>query len=182
MRGDGGYVRIAETSYSTIKRKKLGATTHLAAKYILTIHEFMAKAIYTLVFSAISLAHILHGIIIHSPSVTLHVRRFILTGEQLVFPEGEVHSILCTAPDENHFEINWGTGDGGFFENEGTFTVGDEEPATNGTKGRKVMFTVLPEVNGITLKCVVINFDQPSDSPEPLEFTIIIQGLLINLL
>ena len=75
-----------------------------------------------------------------------------------------MHSILCTAPDEDHFEINWGTGDGGFFENEGTFTVGDEEPATNGTKGRKVMFTALPEVNGTTLKCVVINFDQPSDS------------------
>ena len=32
----------------------------------------------------------------------------------LVFPEGEVHSILCTTPDEDHFGINWGTGDGGF--------------------------------------------------------------------
>ena len=97
-----------------------------------------------------------------------------------MFPEGEVHSILCTAPDDDRFEINWGTGDGGFFENEGTFTVGDEEPATNRTKGRRVIFTTSPEVNGTTLICVVINFRQPSDSPEPLEFTIITQGLLFR--
>ena len=93
-----------------------------------------------------------------------------------------MHSILCTAPDEDHFGINWGTGDGGFFYNDGTFTVGDEEPATNGMKGRRVIFTASPVVNGTTLGCVVVNFRQLSDSPEPLDFTIIIQGLLINLL
>ena len=97
-----------------------------------------------------------------------------------MFPEAEVHSILCTAQDEDHFGINWRTADGGEFENEGTFTVGDEEPATNGTKGRRVIFTASPEVNGITLTCVVVNFRQPSDSPEPLDFTIIIQGLLFK--
>ena len=97
-----------------------------------------------------------------------------------MLPEGEVRSILCTAPDEGHFAINWGTVDGEF-GNEDIFTVGDEEPATNGTKGRRVMFTALPVVNGTTLRCVIINFSQPSDSPEPLDFTIIIQGLLINL-
>ena len=95
-----------------------------------------------------------------------------------MFPEGEEHSILCTAPDEDHFEINWGTTAGGFFENEGTFTVGEEEPDTNGTKGRRVLFTASPEVNGTTLRCFVINFRQPSDSLEPLEFTIIIQGFV----
>ncbi|CAI8009840.1 hypothetical protein GBAR_LOCUS6564 [Geodia barretti] len=99
-------------------------------------------------------------------------------GELLVFPEGEVRSILCTAQDEDHFGINWRTADGGEFGNEGTFTVGDEEPATNGTKGRRVIFTASPEVNGITMTCVVVNFRQPSDSPEPLDFTIIIQGNL----
>ena len=103
-----------------------------------------------------------------------------IAGELLVFPEGEVHSILCTAPDEDHFEISWRTA-AGEVGNEGTFTVGDEEPVTNGTKGRRLMFTASPEVNGTILRCVVVNFDQPSDSPEPLEFTIIIQGLLINL-
>ncbi|CAI7999333.1 hypothetical protein GBAR_LOCUS2686 [Geodia barretti] len=118
----------------------------------------MAKAIYTLVFSAISLAHILHG-------------------EQLVFPEGEEHSILCTAPDEDNFAINWGTG-GGIIGNEGPFTVGDEEPATNGTKGRRVIFNASLEVNQTTLRCVVVNFRPNSDSPEPLDFTIIIQGPL----
>ncbi|CAI7999765.1 hypothetical protein GBAR_LOCUS2785 [Geodia barretti] len=96
----------------------------------------------------------------------------------LVFPEGEVHSILYTAPDEDHFGINWGTGDGGFFDNDGTFTVGDEEPATNRMKGRRVIFTASPVVNGTTLRCVVVNFRQLSDSPEPLGFTIIIQGTL----
>jgi hypothetical protein len=98
--------------------------------------------------------------------------------EQLVLPEGEVHSILCTAPDEDHFGTSWRTAAGGEVGNEGTFTVGEEEPTTNGTKGRRVMFTASPEENGTTLICVVINFRQPSDSPEPLEFTIIIQGTL----
>ena len=93
-----------------------------------------------------------------------------------MLPEGEVRSILCTAPDEDYFEINWGTVDGGEFGNEGRFTVGDEEPATNGAKGRRVIFTASPEVNEITLRCVVVSFRQPSDSPEPLDFTIIIQG------
>ena len=102
-----------------------------------------------------------------------------ITGEVLVFQEGELHSILCTAPDEERFVINWGTVDGGF-GNEGTFTVGDEEPATNGMKGRRVIFTALPVVNGTTLRCVIVNFRQPSDSPDPLDFTIIIQGLLLK--
>ena len=97
-----------------------------------------------------------------------------------MFPEGEVHSILCTAPDEDHFAINWGNVDGGEVGNEGTFTVGDEEPVYSGTKGRRVIFTASPEVNGTTVRCVVINFRQPSDSPEPLDFTIIIQGLLFK--
>ncbi|CAI7999763.1 hypothetical protein GBAR_LOCUS2784 [Geodia barretti] len=39
------------------------------------------------------------------------------------------------------------------------------------------MFTASPEVNGTILRCVVVNFDLPSDSPEPLEFTIIIQDI-----
>ena len=96
--------------------------------------------------------------------------------EQLVFPEGEVHSILCTAPDEDHFEISWRTAAGGEVGNGGTFTVGEEEPATNGTKGRRVIFTASPNINGTTLRCVVTDFSPNSDSPEELEFTIIIQG------
>ena len=99
-----------------------------------------------------------------------------------MLPEGEVHSILCTAPDEVHFVINWRTSAGGEVVNDGTYTVGDEEPVNNGTKGKKLTFTASPEVNGTTLRCVVVDFRQNSDSPEELEFTIIIQGLLINLL
>ena len=102
--------------------------------------------------------------------------------EVLVFPEGEVHSILCTAPDEDHFEILWRTAVGGEVGYEGTFTVGDEEPVYSGTKGRRVIFTASPEVNETTLRCIVVNFRPNSDSPEQLEFTIIIQGLLIDLL
>ena len=97
-----------------------------------------------------------------------------------MLPEGEVHSILCTAPDEDHFEISWRTAAGGEVGNEGTFTVGEEEPTTNGTKGRRVMFTASLEVNGTTLRCVVINFRKLNDPPESLEFTIIIQGLLLE--
>ena len=29
-----------------------------------------------------------------------------------MLPEGEDHSILCTAPAEDHYGINWRTGDG----------------------------------------------------------------------
>ena len=41
-----------------------------------------------------------------------------------MLPEGEIHNILCTAPAEDHYIINWGTNEGPF-ENEGTFTVGE---------------------------------------------------------
>ena len=92
-----------------------------------------------------------------------------------MLPEGEDNSILCTAPAEDHYEINWRTGDGEI-TNGGTFTVGYEELIINGTKGIRVIFTASPEVNGTILRCVVVNFNQPSDSPEPLEYPIIVQG------
>ena len=95
-----------------------------------------------------------------------------------MLPEGENHSILCTAPAEDHYEINWRTSDGREVGNEGTFTVG-EELTNNGTKGMRILFTASPEVNGTILRCVVINFQNLGDSPEPLEFTIIIQGFLV---
>ena len=98
-----------------------------------------------------------------------------------MLPEGEDHSILCTAPAKDHYEITWGTGDGGVVGNDDPFTVGDEELTNNGKKGIRVLFTASPEVNGITLRCVVINFQNLADSPEPLEFTIITQGFLVML-
>ena len=54
--------------------------------------------------------------------------------EQLVLPEGEEHSILCTAPDEENYLITWvanvgPVGDG--------FVVGEEEILDDETKGKK---------------------------------------------
>ena len=99
------------------------------------------------------------------------------TGERLVLPEGEIHNILCTAPAEDHFAINWGTNHEGEAGNEDIFSVGEEETVGEGMKGRRVTFTATPVVNNTILRCVVINFDQPSSSPEPMEFIIIFQGL-----
>ena len=94
-----------------------------------------------------------------------------------MLPEGTIQNILCTAPAEDHYAINWGTNLEGHAGSEGIFTVGEEETVGEGMKGRRVTFTTTPVVNNTILRCVAINFDQPSSSPEPMEFIIIIQGL-----
>ena len=98
------------------------------------------------------------------------------TGELLVLPEGEIHNILCTAPAEDHYAINWGTNNEGEAGNEGMFAVGGEEAVGEGMKGRRVTFTATSVVNNTILTCVVINFDHISSSPQPIEFIIITQG------
>ena len=103
------------------------------------------------------------------------------TGELLVLPEGKIHNILCTAPAEDHYDINWGTNHEGEAGNEGVFTVGEEKTVSDGMKGRQVTFTATSLVNNTRLTCVVINFNQPSSSPEPLKFNIIIQGFCVML-
>ena len=94
--------------------------------------------------------------------------------EQLVLPEGEVHSILCTAPDEENYLITWvanvgPVGDG--------FVVGEEDIFDDGTKGKRITFTATDNINSTSLKCSVSDTFQVSNSFEPIQLTIIIQGI-----
>ena len=98
------------------------------------------------------------------------------TGELLVLPEGETHTILCTAPAEGHI-ITWASSKGQI-GNGGTFTVGQEEAVGEEMKGMRITFTATtPLVNNTILICAVLNVHQPSSSPEPRIFNITIQGL-----
>ena len=92
--------------------------------------------------------------------------------ELLVLPEGEEHSILCTAPNEKRYLITWvanvgPVGDG--------FVVGEEEILSDETKGKRITFTATS--NSTSLKCVVSDTFEPSNTFEPLQLTIIIQGI-----
>ena len=93
--------------------------------------------------------------------------------EQLVLPEGEEQSILCTAPNEGNYLITWvanfgPVGDG--------FVVGEEEILDDGTKGKRITFTATDDINSTSLTCVVSDTFQASNSFEPIQLTIIIQG------
>ena len=94
--------------------------------------------------------------------------------EQLVLPEGEEHSILCTAPNEDNYLITWvdnvgPVGDG--------FVVGEKEILDDEMKGIRITFTATDNINNTSLKCVVFDTVEPSNSFEPIQLTIIIQGI-----
>ena len=96
--------------------------------------------------------------------------------ELLVLPEGEEHSILCTAiitEEEDNYQINWAAngrliGDG--------FVVGEEKILDDGTRERNIMFTATNGINNTNLSCVVSHLFEPSNTFTPIELTIIIQG------
>ena len=88
-----------------------------------------------------------------------------VAGEQLVLSEGEKRSVLCRAPAEVNYLINWavdGTPVNGEYMG---FTVGEEEMLGDGMKGKQIMFTATSDVS---LRCV--------DSFDPLVINIIVQG------
>ena len=90
--------------------------------------------------------------------------------EQLVLPEGEERSILCTAPASELFLINWV-----FVPEQAGFVVGDEETLDNGIKGKRITFTATADVNNTNLRCVVTDLNQ-INSVDAVELTVIIQG------
>ena len=92
--------------------------------------------------------------------------------EQLVLPEGEERSILCTAPASELFLINWV-----FVQGQAGFVVGDEETLDNGMKGKRITFTATADVNNTNLRCVVTDLIQTT-AAYALELTVIIQGEL----
>ena len=96
--------------------------------------------------------------------------------ELLVLPDGEEHSILCTAiitEEEDSYQINWAAngrsiGDG--------FVVGEEETLDDGTRERNITFTATNDINNTNLSCVVSHLFEPSNTFRPIQLTIIIQG------
>ena len=98
--------------------------------------------------------------------------------ELLVLPDGEEHSILCTAiiteEEEDSYQIilaanGQSIGDG--------FVVGEVETLDDGTRERNITFTATNDINNTNLSCVVVHLFQLSLSFTPIEFTIIIQGI-----
>ena len=94
--------------------------------------------------------------------------------ELLVLPEGEEHSILCTAPNEQDYLINWGANGGAVGDG---FVVGEEEILDDDTKGKRITFTATDDINSTSLRCVVSDTFQASNSSIPIHLTIIIQGV-----
>jgi hypothetical protein len=95
--------------------------------------------------------------------------------EQLVLPEGEEHSILCTAPSEGNYLITWGANVGPVGDG---FVVGEEEILDDEMKGKRITFTATDDINSTSLRCTVSDPFEPSNSFIPIQLTIIIQGLL----
>ena len=94
--------------------------------------------------------------------------------EQLVLPEGEEHSILCTAPNEERYLITWGTNIGPVGDG---FVVGEEEIFDDETKGKRITFTATDDINSTSLRCVVSDPFEPSNTFIPIQLTTIIQGV-----
>ena len=99
------------------------------------------------------------------------------TGEQLVLPEGKEHTILCRSPAETKYLITWVANGAPIDDDHLIFTVGEERQLTGGEKGRNVTFIPTPDVNSTSLKCAVIDVIDFANSFEPLDFTIIVQGI-----
>ena len=91
-----------------------------------------------------------------------------------MLPEGVEHSILCTAPDDDRYYIFWvadrgPAGDG--------FVVEDEE-LDDGMKGIMITFIATTDISNTSLRCVVTDLLQASNSLEPIELLIVVQGFL----
>ena len=95
--------------------------------------------------------------------------------ELLVLPDGVKHSIPCTAPANGSYLINWVVdeeqpGDG--------FVVGEKETLANGMEIKSITITASNEISNTNLRCSVFDLIEASNSFEPIELTIIIQGWL----
>ena len=97
---------------------------------------------------------------------------YFTAGEQLILPEGEETSIVCRAPAEGNYAINWAV-DGTAVSSEFMgFTVTEEE-ISDGMKEKWIVFTA---TSNVSLKCIVTDVLDVSNSFESLEISIITQG------
>jgi hypothetical protein len=99
-------------------------------------------------------------------------------GELLVLPLGEARELLCTAPAENGYIINW-------IVNGSQLNTEDSETdfrlkdilLANMSRGRNLMFTATPEVNNTNVHCLITDTQQQIS--ESSQFLIQIQGRLL---
>ena len=89
-----------------------------------------------------------------------------------MLPESVEHSILCTAPDDDRYHIIW-VADRGPAGDE--FVVEDEE-LEDGMKGKMITFTATTDISNTSLRCVVTDLLQASNSFEPIELLVVVQG------
>ena len=88
---------------------------------------------------------------------------------------GETRDIPCTAPNEDHLDINWGPN--GLVEESEDMESGNIYTLQNGLKGRNLTLTATAEINNTNLRCGIYNHDEPIKSYSSLEILVLIQGL-----
>ena len=96
---------------------------------------------------------------------------YFAAGEQLILPEGEETSIVCKAPAEGNYAINWAVNGTAISSEYMDFTVTEE--MSDGMKEKWIVFTA---TSNVSLKCIVTDVLDVSNSFESLEIKIITQG------
>ena len=97
---------------------------------------------------------------------------YFAAGEQLILPEGEETSIACKAPAEGNYAINWAVNGTAISSKYMGFTV-TEEKISDGMKEKWIVFTA---TSNVSLKCIITDVLDVSNSFESLEINIIVQG------
>ena len=92
--------------------------------------------------------------------------------EQLILPEGEETSTVCKAPAEGNYAINWAVNGTAISSKYMGFTV-TEEKISDGMKEKWIVFTA---TSNVSLKCIITDVLDVSNSFESLEINIIVQG------
>ena len=102
-----------------------------------------------------------------------------LTGKQLVLPEGdEEHSIPCQGPDGVNYVILWAVDGAVIAEDELMgFKVGEQKAVADGMKEKNITFIPAADVHSTTLRCVVTDILNATNTFPPQEYIVIIQGL-----
>ena len=104
--------------------------------------------------------------------IILLLEVYFAAGEQLILPEGKETRIVCKAPAEGNYVINWavnGTAVSGEYMG---YTVTEEE-ISDGMKEKWIVFIA---TSNVSLKCVVTDVLDVSNSYESLEINIVVQG------
>ena len=98
-----------------------------------------------------------------------------LIGELLVLPLGEARELLCTAPAEIGYTIDWVV-NGSQLRAEETNFRSEDILLANMSRGRNLIFTATPEVNNTNVHCLITDIQRLQTSKSS-QFLIQIQGM-----